>query len=264
MRAATALWQCPHCGTIPEADLERKQSAEHPAQYSVAVLAEFAKAIDRRDIVNVLDPMGGVGGVHKLARPPSLLDSGKVTTALDIECCYIAKAQELYPDCESVIGDACALPFDTDSFSAIAVSPSYMNRMRDWFVIGPNRTTKAGQSYALNLGRELDPRNSAHHEMSPEGYWRLHAVAWSESVRVLRPGGLFVLNAKDFVRGGIRQRIVDGHVAILTNLGLSVECRYTIAGKGYGSAVGEHGNARAEGEETVVLSAPLTALEPVA
>jgi SAM-dependent methyltransferase len=255
---------CRYCGHDSAWNLDRKQSADFPCGYpDKGVIPALRDAVDHKDIVRVLDPECGIGGVHKLAHGPTLFHPGLETVGNEIECCHVSRAQELYPDKETRVGDSCALGFSDDSFDAVVVSPVYQNRMSDWFVIGPDRKTKAGISYALNLGRPLDPRNSARHDLTVEGYWRHYAVAWTEAVRVLRPGGIFCLNAKDFYRGGVRQRIVDGHVAILTNLGLTTDTRYTVTRKGYGSAVGEHGNARVEGEEIVVLSAPLPVLEPV-
>lgn len=58
-------------------------------------------------------------------------------------------------------------------------------------------------------------------------YCEFHDRAWAEAVRVLKPGGLFMLNIKDHIRGGRRQRVTLWHALNLVGRhGVRVvECR---------------------------------------
>jgi hypothetical protein len=52
------------------------------------------------------------------------------------------------------------------------------------------------------LGRPLTPGNSGALQWGEE-YRALHVAVWTECRRVLKPGGIFVLNVKDHIRGGV-------------------------------------------------------------
>ncbi|MDQ3661445.1 MAG: hypothetical protein M3454_10375 [Actinomycetota bacterium] len=53
-------------------------------------------------------------------------------------------------------------------------------------------------------------------------------------MRVLKPGGLFVLNCKDHIRARKRVEVVDWHVAALERLGLVLKDRREVESSGYG------------------------------
>ena len=53
-------------------------------------------------------------------------------------------------------------------------------------------------------------------------YELLHEEVWMQAVSLLRPGGLFLLNCKDFQRDGSIQPVVGWHVGCLYDLGLHV------------------------------------------
>jgi hypothetical protein len=53
-----------------------------------------------------------------------------------------------------------------------------------------------------------------------EAYRTLHREVWQESVRVLKPGGLFVLNISDHVRGGKVMPVTAWHTSALADLGV--------------------------------------------
>jgi hypothetical protein len=73
---------------------------------------------------------------------------------------------------------------------------TYGNRMAD------HHNAQDGSvrhSYTHDLGRRLTPGNSGELHWG-FGYKKFHVEAWTEAVRVLRPGGLFLLNVSDHVR----------------------------------------------------------------
>ena len=50
-------------------------------------------------------------------------------------------------------------------------------------------------------------------------YRALHVAVWTECRRVLKPGGIFVLNVKDHIRGGVLQEVTNWHAVTLLMLG---------------------------------------------
>jgi len=86
------------------------------------------------------------------------------------------------------------------------------------------------RSYKFDLGRDLHPNNSGAMHWGFD-YQRLHLKAWAESFRVLRPGGVFVINLKDHIRGGVKQNVA-WHIASLSDLGLRMVAVETLQARG--------------------------------
>lgn len=172
----------------------------HPARFSDNLLPIFADLLDGYD--QVLDPFAGTGKIHRL--------DGHQTVGVEIESEWAA----LHP--QTTRGSALDLPFANESFDAICTSPTYGNRLADSHnASDPERR----RSYTHDLGRQLSPDNSGGMQWGDE-YRYFHERAWAEAVRVLKPGGRFVLNIKDHVRDGVQQPVAAWHVATLVDLGL--------------------------------------------
>lgn len=133
-----------------------------------------------------LDPFAGTGKVHLLA------NSQLRTVGVEIE----PEWATLHPD--TIIGDALRLPFKDDSFDAIITSPTYGNRMADHHDAkdGSKRNT-----YKHAIGRDLHANNSGQMQWGPQ-YREFHESAWKEAHRVLKPGGIFILNISNHIRKG--------------------------------------------------------------
>ena len=174
---------------------------KHPAKFSDSVLETIDRGLG--DAVAVLDPFAGTGRVHDLDRD---------TTGVEIEPEWAAK----HPD--TIQADALDLPFGAGSFDAIATSPTYGNRMADHHNA---RDNSQRNTYRHTLGHELDPHNSGQLQWGPE-YRDFHVKAWTEAVRVLKPGGRFVLNISDHIRDGEVQDVTGWHITTLCRLGLTL------------------------------------------
>jgi SAM-dependent methyltransferase len=172
----------------------------HPAPYSSGLLPVFVELLEGFD--RVLDPFAGTGRVHEL--------DGHDTVGVELEPEWAA----LHP--RTIVGNALALPFDDQSFDAVVTSPTYGNRFADHHEA---RDGSERRSYTHDLGRTLHADNSGAMQWGAQ-YRDVHERAWLEVVRVLRPGGRFVLNISDHYRGGRRQPVSAWHVDTVLRLGL--------------------------------------------
>lgn len=189
----------------------------HPARYSPELLTLFRALLSEYSIPSkgILDPFAGTGRIHELQ------EDGWTTAGVEIEPEWAA----LHPDTH--VGDARSLPFDDEFFGAVVTSPTYGNRLADSHnASDPERR----RSYTHDLGRDLDEDNTGflHWRTSVPGtcghgsaaYRKMHEDAWTEAVRVLTSGGLFILNCCDHVRDGLVQPVTAWHCWYLGRLGL--------------------------------------------
>jgi len=154
----------------------------------------------------VLDPFAGTGRVHRLS------GRGHKTVGCELELEWASMHRN------TIQADALNLPFKDDSFDCIATSPTYGNRFAD------SHEAKDGserRSYTHDLGRKLHQNNSGSLHWG-DAYRDFHERAWAESLRVLRPGGTFILNISDHIRGGERMPVSAWHTRTLQSLGLSL------------------------------------------
>lgn len=184
----------------------------HPSPFSPAILPVLAELLDGcqdalADFTLVLDPFAGTGGCYKLEAVPGIWVIG-----VELE----PEWARLHPD--TMIGDARHLPFRDARFGAVVTSPCYGNRLADHH---DARDGSVRRSYTHDLGRPLTPGNAGAMQWGPE-YRALHERAWTEARRVLAPGGRLILNIKDHIRGGKRQRVSGWHVHTLEALGFRV------------------------------------------
>jgi tRNA G10 N-methylase Trm11 len=171
----------------------------HPAKYTDALLLTMAQMLKGRR--RILDPFGGTGKVFLLE---AWLPDAQIE-AVEIEPEWAA----INP--RTTHGNALDLPWPAGYFDAICTSPTYGNHMADQSIM-------ATAKYRANLGRKLHPDNSGACSWGPQ-YRSLHITAWTEARRVLQPGGVFVLNIKDHIRGGVLQPVTQWHVDTLQALG---------------------------------------------
>lgn len=180
----------------------------HPARYSPAVLAELQLSLAQEGLLggSILDPFGGVGGIHHL--------EGFQTVAWEIEPEW---AFESGKKGLTVIGDSrqIASHYRPGTFDAIVTSPAYGNRMAD------HHEAKDGsyrRTYRHLLGRPLSDGNSGGMQWGEE-YRRLHREVYAAVTPLVRDGGRFFLNIKDHVRKGEVVPVADFHRQTLTDLG---------------------------------------------
>lgn len=208
----------------------------HPARYSDELFPQFIDLL--AGYLTVLDPFGGTGKIHQLEA------HDHITKAVEIE----PEWATLHPN--TIEGDALALPFADAEFDAICTSPTYGNRLADHH---DAKDDSVRRSYTHDLGRTLNPNNSGGMHWG-DAYREFHDAAWAEAVRVLRPGGRFVLNIKDHIRAGRYQDVTAYHLDALVKLGLTIAAVRPVATRSLRS--GTNGELRVDAELVIALDKP--------
>lgn len=215
----------------------------HPAKYNAALLAELSRLIwleahrlrRARRPVRVLDPFAGTGRLQWVAGGPVHV------VAVDLELEWVSQASG-----DAVRSDATRLPFADDTFDVIATSPTYGNRMADRY---DGRDGSRRHTYRIDLGRMPTDGSSAVMQWGDE-YRELHRAAWLEAARLLRPGGLLVVNVKDHSRRGEWQGVPAWHASAVVDAGLELEDDLAVAVDGLRH--GANANNRADSEQLLV------------
>jgi len=150
-----------------------------------------------------------------------------------------------------------SLPFGRDTFWAIITSPVYGNRMSDKYMgDGTYRAT-----YPIYLGRPVSETSSAQLQWS-QAYRNFHMAAWKEAQRVLKPGGLFILNVKDHIRKGERQLVSEWHKNVIVDSGFTLLENYEMPVQGM--RAGANNKLRIEYEDIWAFRAPTEKFEELA
>lgn len=189
---------------------------DHPARFSDTILGEVRDVVTPEifhdgynQSIRVLDPFAGTGRIHALASP--WIDT--VGVELEPEWADMHEG--------TIVGDATALPFATESFDVVATSPCYGNRMADHHNA---KDDSKRITYRHSLGRKLSYNNAGAMQWGDE-YKFLHTLAWFEAYRVLIPRGLMVVNLSNHIRKGKIAKVTEWHLGILSGLFLLEEVR---------------------------------------
>ena len=191
---------------------------KHPAQFSdriVKVINDLLGVYTARLSIpsRCYDPFVGVGGV-------AAVDWGYHKFGTEIEPKWAEEARAM--NIETRIGDARFARHPSDHFGVVCTSPTCGDRLagncRCYWNPGKCRNE---HTYEHALQRRPARGSSAGMFWGSE-YRALHDVVWTQCVRQLCPGGLFVLNVKDHIRGGRVQEVAKWHVETLRQLGLEV------------------------------------------
>lgn len=203
----------------------------HPAKFSDVLLTHFAELLPPDRYVRVLDPFAGTGKIHQLPNH---------TIGLEIE----REWARMHSD--TMVGDVMSMPeawFGSGRFDAICTSPCYGNRFADHHEANDGSRRR---SYRHDLGRMPSAGSSATMQWGDQ-YRQFHIDAWRKVAQVLKPGGRFVLNISDHVRGGKVQPVGAWHVGVLSGV-LGVIPTWEIPVQTPRLRDGENGELRVEHE----------------
>ena len=178
---------------------------DFPAKFTPAVLDTVAELLAPLvpDGEVVLDPFAGVGGIHALYPRWS-------THGIELEGVWAA----CHPRTSQ--GDALNLPWLDGTVPAVVTSCTYGNRMADSHNARDD-SSRVTYTHRHPL-KKLTPGNSAAMQWGP-AYRDFHERAWTEVLRVLAPGGVFILNVSNHVRGGVVMRVAEWHISCLGAVG---------------------------------------------
>lgn len=220
----------------------------HPAKFNDQILAAITEALGthlpvKRDTWPlILDPFAGVGRIHELG------EYGYNTVGVELECEWA----DQHPN--TICGDSRHLTEilgGPDDFDAVVTSPAYGNRMADAYA-GDAKGSRR-HTYRIDLGRPLDANNGAGMHFGFD-YKMLHTQVWKQCRQVLTPGGLMVVNMKNFIRAGEIVDVVGWHRRCLHTLGYTStdEIEVPVTGVRHG----QNHELRVDHEVLLVMRAP--------
>ena len=216
----------------------------HPAKYTDVLLPVFARILREHGAQSVLDPMAGVGKIG-LLRDYGF--TGRIV-ANEIEPEWAVQAP---PHVEMHVGDAANMTWARDGeFDAIVTSPTYGNRMSDHHNA---RDGSRRYTYRHALGRPLHEANTGKMQWG-KAYREAHRRIWAECIRVLRSGGVFVVNVKNHIRRGEIVRVSEWHAEELQRQGLRFLDKITIQTPGIRH--GANAGLRVDHEDVWVFKKP--------
>ena len=221
--------------------LELGEPRPHFTRYNPLIIDAVAERIGESKMI--LDPMAGT--LERLACLEKPERGYHLVWGVEYEPEWVRD----YPHPRLVQGDARRLPFESEFFDVVCVSPSYGNRDSDrtgeWWDNADRKT------YASALGRNVSD-GSLCVPFTDLAYKRGHALAWAEAVRVLKPNGLFVINLKNFIRNHTIMRMSQWHREVLRDgLGLVEIDDTSVPTKGRPS--GANSEVRAENVEKIYI-----------
>lgn len=217
----------------------------HPAKYQDGFIQLFASLLRKYKVEeSVLDPLAGTGKIGLLREYG--FQGRIVANELEPEWAYQA------PDHVEVhVGDATCMDWAQDEeFEAIVTSPVYGNRMSDHFEA---KDSSRRYTYRHALGRALHPNNTGRLHWGPK-YQEAHRRIWTECIRVLKPGGIMILNVKNFYRNGVMVEVSEWHAEELQRQGLRLLERLKVGVPGM--RYGANSQFRVETEDIWVFQKP--------
>lgn len=188
-------------------------NVNHPAAFTPIIADTITNIVradaDGWDEYTVLDPFAGIGTIHDMFGSDLHID----TIGVELEPEWASAKNG------TIVGDATNLPLPISSVDCVATSPCYGNRMADLY---DGRDGSRRHTYRLSLGRVPSNGSAAGMQWGTE-YRALHINAWVEARRVLKPGGLMVVNVSNHIRKGQVQRVVEWHLLTFLSLHFNIE-----------------------------------------
>lgn len=262
---------------------------EHPAKFSKAILNRLREMLvaehSRVGLVKALDPFAGIGLVHDLAQQGietygvELQPEWSATHA-DTICGSVLELSSMFPantfdaivtsptygnrmadhhqaadPCRECGGRKLVAADDCDctATTSVAFSECPHEPQPCPTCGGSGMTRRNTYAHALRrAGAEpVASDDNAQQMQWGRRYREFHEQAWRCCDRVLRPGGLVLLNVKNHLRGNVEQRVVEFHVNVWLLLGYTLEEARRVETRGL--AFGANHESRTPAELVVAL-----------
>lgn len=132
---------------------------------------------------------------------------------------------------------------------AVFTSPVYGNRMSDHH---DAKDTSRRITYRHSLGRALNHHNAGrlHFKKRAREYEKLHFRVWKQCYEALNPGGLMMVNVKNFIRGGDEMDVVGFHEWAMRQADFTMFDKIKVDTPGM--RFGENNELRVDGEVILV------------
>jgi hypothetical protein len=187
-----------------DADHRTPSSCSFPAAYSKEVLTSIRR-LTPATALRILDPFAGPTGVQRLYETLGGFSNGDTRRYLGVEI----EPEWAQQGMGTLIGDATKLreipgvvAFAPDT---VITSPPYGNRMADQYLGDPKGSRR--HTYAIALGRRLDPDSAAYYQWGPY-YQQIISESFREIYAILPEGGHFILNIANHYRKHTLQLVV--------------------------------------------------------
>jgi tRNA G10 N-methylase Trm11 len=221
--------------------ITKKLPVKHGATFSKSIQDELVRILKALPIEatkpRVLDPFAGIGKIHHVCDRVGFRSVG-----VELEPEWAEQHER------NQVGNALLLKgIRKESFDIVCTSPCYGNRFADHHNA---KDPSKRNAYKFWLGRDLSEDSAGALQWGGE-YRLFHQEAWYKVTTKLKPGGWFVLNISDHIRGGDRMPVSKWHMDTLMQLGLTL---YSVTPVGTPRlGYGENHAARVEWEYIIVL-----------
>lgn len=199
----------------------------HPAKYTDKFIPIFSDILIKYNSKIVLDPFAGTGKIGKIKFYGY---TGKVV-ANEIEKEWLK--ENIY-NCDKItFCDAEFLQYPDCYFDAICTSPTYGNRMADHHKA---KDKSIRNTYTHCLGKELNSENTGKMQWGNQ-YREKHIKIYKNILRMLAPGGIFILNIKNHIRKGKEIDVISFHKSVLVSMGMTIvdEIQINTSGNRFGT-----------------------------
>ena len=226
---------------------------KHPATYTDALLPIFAELLLNPWLqcepgTRAGEDFGPLRGYRQDRAPRAWLPQAEFY-GYEIEPEWAEQARAA--GCVCTTGDSRQMHYPDATFDAICTARPTATAWR----ITTRRATPPAPHLPPRAGRPLTPGNSGALQwgdgIAGDEYRALHVAVWTECRRVLKPGGIFVLNVKDHIRGGVLQEVSNWHAVTLLMLGFVCTRRVHVPCPG--QRHGANGHLRVDYESVIQL-----------
>lgn len=254
---------------------------DNPAKYSTEVLLAIDRAVTteadrlgRR--LRILDPMAGVGRIHRMG------EAGHLVVAAELE-----PEWALWKAGPTVVADANHCPYRPGSFDVLCCSPVYGNRMADHHnnqdrckhlvkAKGKEPKQYGLADCPLCRGSGLTPRNTYHHKLGRAAsrgsttpvlwgprYRSMHQAMAPQLLEQLTPGGLLVWNSSNSLvtvdrangeKVELERRVNEWWTTLWLGLGCNLQAVEPVTTRR--NKMGANGTTRVDFEVVTQLRAP--------